>query len=233
MRPKLAERAEARRLREVDGMPLKRIARRLGVSVNSVHRWTHDIELTPEQHKRNLRGPRGPHSPEHIAARVEAWKRKSRDKRVGYQQEGRVRAGEGDAQHLGGCLLYWAEGSKSRYQVKFSNSDPAMVAYFRRFVTDVFGLSDEAFRVRLHVYLGNGLPIEEIENHWLDGLELPRACLRKHSINPLPTSSSGRKKNKLPYGVCTLSVCRSIRVVQHIYGAIQEYGGFEEPRWLD
>ena len=22
-------------------------------------------------------------------------------------------------------------------------------------------------------------------------------------------------------------------LVQHIYGAIQEYGGFEEPRWLD
>jgi hypothetical protein len=23
------------------------------------------------------------------------------------------------------------------------------------------------------------------------------------------------------------------RIVQHIYGAIQEYAGFEEPRWLD
>ena len=25
----------------------------------------------------------------------------------------------------------------------------------------------------------------------------------------------------------------STRVVQHIFGAIQEYGGFDEPRWLD
>jgi hypothetical protein len=25
----------------------------------------------------------------------------------------------------------------------------------------------------------------------------------------------------------------STAIVQHIYGAIQEYGGFDEPRWLD
>jgi hypothetical protein len=57
--------------------------------------------------------------------------------------------------------------------------------------------------------------------------------LRKHTLNHLPTSSSGGKKNKLPYGVCALRVLRSTRIVQHIYGAIQEYAGFEEPRWLD
>ncbi len=56
--------------------------------------------------------------------------------------------------------------------------------------------------------------------------------MRKHTLNHYPTSSSGRKRNKLPYGTCSLAVFDS-RIVQHIYGAIQEYGGFEEPRWLD
>jgi hypothetical protein len=56
--------------------------------------------------------------------------------------------------------------------------------------------------------------------------------LRKHAINHLPTSSSGQAKNKLPYGVCTLRVYDT-RLVQHIYGAIQEYAGFDEPSWLD
>jgi hypothetical protein len=55
--------------------------------------------------------------------------------------------------------------------------------------------------------------------------------LRKHTLNHMPTSSSGRARNKLPYGVCTVYV-HSTRVVQHIYGAIQEYGGFDEPAWL-
>lgn len=53
------------------------------------------------------------------------------------------------------------------------------------------------------------------------------------SLGAGPTSSSGRKRNKLPYGVCTLQVRRSTRLVQHIYGAIQEYAAFDEPAWLD
>jgi len=36
----------------------------------------------------------------------------------------------------------------------------------------------------------------------------------------------------LPYRVCALTVARSTPIVQHIFGAIQEYGGFEEPAWL-
>jgi hypothetical protein len=44
--------------------------------------------------------------------------------------------------------------------------------------------------------------------------------------------SSGQKKNTLPCGVATLKV-HDTRIAQHIFGAIQEYGGFDEPRWLD
>jgi hypothetical protein len=85
--------------------------------------------------------------------------------------------------------------------------------------------------MRLNVYTGNGRSVEEVEQYWLELLDLPATCLRKHTVNHLPTSSSGRARNKLPYGVCTL-VVHSTQVVQHVYGAIQEYGGFEEPAWL-
>ena len=50
-------------------------------------------------------------------------------------------------------------------------------------------------------------------------------------LNHRPTSSSGRAKNKRPYGVCALRV-HNTWMLQHIYGAIQEYGGFDEPAWL-
>lgn len=71
MKAKWIEREEARRLREA-GVPYKRIAKRLGVSVGSVHRWTRDIELTPEQRERNRSGPDGPQSPETVARRAAA-----------------------------------------------------------------------------------------------------------------------------------------------------------------
>jgi hypothetical protein len=93
-------------------------------------------------------------------------------------------------------------------------------------------IEPERVTLRLNVYTNNGLSIREIEDFWLTALELPRSCLRKHSLNHYPTSSSGKKKRKLPYGVCTLCLYDT-RVVQHVYGAIQEYGGFDEPRWLD
>jgi hypothetical protein len=138
----------------------------------------------------------------------------------------------GDPLHQAGCLLYWAEGSKDRNAVKFSNSDLYMVRLFRRFLTEALGVDQLAIRVSLNVYTTNDLSIREIEDYWLTGLELPRDCLRTHTLDHMPTSSSGRGHNKLPYGVCSLRV-HSTRAVQHIYGAIQEYAGFDEPAWLD
>lgn len=224
---------EARRLRAEEGLPYKRIAARVGVSVATAHAWTRDIELTPEQCERNLRGPSGPANPAAIAARAEAWVEVNRERRRGYQEGGRARAREGDPIHMAGCLLYWAEGSKGRNTLHFANSDLNMARFFCGFLRTALGVRSEDIRLRLNVYTDNGLPLREIEEHWLRGLSLPRACLRGHTLNHTPTSSSGRKKNKRPYGVCTIKVVRSTRLVQHIFGAIQEYGGFEEPRWLD
>ena len=130
-------------------------------------------------------------------------------------------------------MLYWAEGSKDRNSLIFANSDVEMIRFFWRFLRDFFSLGAEDVTVRINVYTGNGLSVEQIEDRWLARLGLPRGCLRKGIVNHLPTSSSGQRKNKLPYGVCTLRVKRSTPIVQHIYGAIQEYGGFDEPRWLD
>jgi DNA-binding transcriptional regulator YiaG len=229
---KLAEYEEARRLRRAEGTPLKRIAARLGVSVSTVHVWTRDIELTPEQEARNLTGPRGPRSPEAIAKFVRTWSGLNRERRRSYQQEGRRRARVGEALHEAGCMLYWAEGAKERNSVRFCNSDIQMVRFFKRFLSECFCVPGERFRLSLHVYLGNGLTLRQVEARWLRALDLSATCARKHFVNPLPTSSSGSKRAKLLYGVGTLCVYDT-RIVQHIYGAIQEYGGFEEPRWLD
>jgi Homeodomain-like domain-containing protein len=232
MRAKPRERARARELRG-RGEPYKRIAAELGVSVNSAYRWTRDIELSDEQRRRNQVGPRGPQNPLQIARRAAAWTRLHRERRNAYQEEGRRRARDGDPLHMAGCMLYWAEGSKKRNRLTFANSDVEMVRFFATFLKESLGVRPEDCRVRLNVYTNNGLPVKEIERHWLTALELPISCLRGHSLNHYPTSSSGKKRRKLPYGVCSLTVARSTRLIQHIYGAIQEYAGFEEPRWLD
>jgi hypothetical protein len=212
---------------------MKQIAARLGVSPSSVSLWTRDIELTPEQRQRNTHGVRGPSRPEHVAARAATWRRKNRERRRQYQKEGRIRAGERDPLHIAGCMLYWAEGTKKRNTLTLANSDSNMLGFFCVFLRESLGVQSDQITLRLNVYTGNGLPLKEIEDHWLRSLELPHTCLRGHTLNHTPTSSSGQKRNRLPYGVASIRVLRSTRLVQHIYGAIQEYAGFEEPRWLD
>jgi len=130
-------------------------------------------------------------------------------------------------------MLYWAEGAKERNMVTFANSDVAMMRFFVSFLRDCFGVDSSEFRLRLNVYTNNGMTLRQIEDYWLKALGLPRTALRGHSLNSYPTSSSGKKRKKLPYGVCFVTVAKSTHILQHIYGAIQEYAGFEEPRWLD
>jgi hypothetical protein len=49
----------------------------------------------------------------------------------------------------------------------------------------------------------------------------------------MPTRNTALKKrrNKLPYGTCSLRV-NDTRLVQGLYGAIQEYGGFDREEWV-
>jgi hypothetical protein len=225
------ERQNARELRAA-GMPYKRIAASLGVSPSSAYAWTSDIELTDEQKAANLRGPRGPLNPEDVRKRADAWSARCRRRRRTSQEEGRAAARRGDLLHIAGCMLYWAEGGKRRNGIQFTNSDPRMVAFFRTFLVGTLGIAPEDIHLSINVYTNNGMSIDEIERYWLVLLDLPKTSARGHMLNHMPTSSSGRAKNKLPHGVARLSVHQTEKV-QHIYGAIQEYAGFEEPAWLD
>ena len=218
------EKADARRLRSEFGMPMKQIAKLLNVSPSSVHSWTKDIAIEPEHEARNRAAGR--------RASGKVWAEKNRARRRQAQADGREHAHRDDRLHMAGCMLYWAEGAKDRNCLKLANSDPNMLRFFRRFLTESLGVRPDDLRFCLNVYLGNGLTIREIEDYWREVLDLPRSCIRGHSVNHFPTSTSGSKKNKLPYGVCSLSLGRT-DIVQHILGAIQEYADFEEPRWLD
>jgi hypothetical protein len=129
-------------------------------------------------------------------------------------------------------MLYWAEGSRRKNGVVFTNSDPAMVRYFADFLRSYYSVANEEFRVNCNRFADHVERQREIEQFWLDTLGVPRSCLRKSTVNVYSKHSQKKRKNKLPYG--TVRVCvHSTRIVQSIYGSIQEYGGFERPEWLD
>lgn len=129
-------------------------------------------------------------------------------------------------------MLYWAEGAKERNSVKLVKSDPQLVAAFAQFLRVHFDVEDASIRIRCNLFADHLEHQRAIEDFWLTKLALPASALRRSAVNVYSKHSQKKRSNKLPYGTCEIAV-HSTRIVQTIYGSIQEYGGFERPGWLD
>lgn len=127
-------------------------------------------------------------------------------------------------------MLYWAEGTKGRNALIFTNSDLGMMQLFVRFLRESLQVPHKAMSLRVIAFSNNGLTQTEIEDYWLKGLGFTSESLRKGRFNQPDRNSKG--VHILPYGTCHVRVSKT-EVVQHVYGAIQEYAGVDVPEWLD
>jgi hypothetical protein len=155
-----------------------------------------------------------------------------REARLMAQEDGRMRAQQRDELFSAGCMLYWAEGGRDRNHVDFTNSDPEMVRFFVRFLKTYWSLRDEDIRVTCNLFADHLDRQREIERFWLDIAVLPRESLRRSTVNVYSKYSKKKRQNRLPYGTCRVTVART-RVVQAIFGGIQELGGFTREAWLE
>lgn len=229
---KIEQKQECQKLRKEQGLSVKQIAKQVGVSQSSVSLWTRDIQLSEAQQKSlNSNNPllnRYLYRDKQANSIAKTW----RERRTEFQNIGKKKAQQKSWLHTVGCMLYWAEGSKDKNCIKFSNSDFSMMKLFLRFLREEMKVEEDQIIFTSNVHLNNNLTLEEIENHWLKELNLSSSSLRKSTVSRLPRMSSGKKKNKLPYGVGRITIC-STELVQHIFGAIQEYGNFKNDKWLD
>jgi predicted transcriptional regulator len=217
-------RDEARELRR-QGLSVGEIAKRTGASRSSVSLWVRDIELTNEQ-RAVLRDNQRKWAGQNLGAQVNRVK--AREARLKWQAEGRMRAKECHPLHMAGCMLYWAEGAKDRTKMYFVNSDANMLRMFMRFLREEMHVPDSEIVMYIHCHTTETQIIEQIQSYWLNTLNLPASCLRKTIYK---RGNPDVRHNILENGVCTIRVYR-VDLIQHIYGAIQEYGGFENPDWL-
>ena len=209
------------------GLAVREIAEIVGISRSSASIWVRDVALTPEQRKAlDDRGERG----RAVTRRLKA--ERARALRLGHQEEGRRLARERGEHYAAGCMLYWAEGDKCRNSVRISNADPEVLVFLSKFLRTHFGVADEKMLVACNLFADHLDRQREIERYWLDRLGVPPSSLRKSMVNVYSKYSKKTRKNRLPFGTCKLTV-HSTRIVQMIYGSIQEYGGFDRPEWLD
>jgi transcriptional regulator with XRE-family HTH domain len=208
----------ARKLRS-EGLSVREIERRLGVARSSVSVWVRDVPLTETQLEYLAHAPRPATTTRHRRLREQC------------QAQGRALANRGEPLHAIGCMLFWAEGAKEINKVHLTNSDPELLRLFTRFLRHYFDVPNERIRILCNLFTDHLADQWAVEQFWLDVLELPRSSLWRSVVNAYSRSSQRTRCGKLPYGTCRVTV-HDVRIAQHLYGAIQEYGGFERPEWL-
>jgi len=174
-RGKVQEQQEARVMRAA-GATLQDIATELGVSKSSVSLWVRDVEFTPSP--RRYGAQRRPH-PAH-----EAKLRQIQE----FNAEGVDRIGTFNEQAFlaAGVALYAGEGSKTEGEVRFANTDAAMVRFFCAWLRRFFVIDESSLRVR--VYLHQGLDLAAAESFWSEATAVPLTQFRRpYRAVPDPT----------------------------------------------
>jgi Homeodomain-like domain-containing protein len=177
--------AQARELR-AQGHDYAEIAAALGVAKSTVSAWVHDMpwpdRLSYEEcRQRSIEG----------SDRFWAAERPTREAR-----REAVRAAAADEIGslspreilIAGAIAYWCEGSKSkpyklRERVTFINSDPRLITFFLRFLTEAgVNVAQLRFRVQIH----EGADVATAERFWLDvsqadPAQFNRTTLKRHN----------------------------------------------------
>jgi len=182
------------------------IAQRLGVSKSSVSLWTKDVAFQPRMWKRPP-GRRGPN----------ALQRRKEAEIEALLAEGLARMATLSEREflVAGAALYAGEGSKTEGEVRFTNSDPRMVAFFCAWLRHFFEVDES--RLRLRLYLHEGLDLDAATAHWAKVTGVPR---EQHRAAHRPADDPTMRRTKHQFGCAAVGYCCS-RTHRAVMGLVQ------------
>jgi transposase-like protein len=203
-RGKLSEQEAARELR-ASGWRLSDIARQLDVSKSSVSLWVRDVDFGPAPRRPGRR--RGPN----------VLQRRKAAEIAALRHEGVARIGILSQQAFlaAGAALYAGEGSKRDGAVQFANSDARMVAFFCAWLRTFFVIAEP--RLRVSVYLHEGLDIDAARCHWSQVTGVPLSQFRR---GYRAVADGSIRTNKHPYG-CAYVIYNCTSTHRAIMGLIE------------
>jgi hypothetical protein len=158
---KYIERARARELR-AQAWTLNEIATELGVAKASVSTWVRDVDFVPRP--RNRGHPAGPFHPMRLRKEAEI----ARCKEEAEAWVGKLTQREHTMFVLG---LYAGEGNKTQGSVSMANTNPVYLKVFLTWLRATFEIDES--RLRLTLYLHDGLDLEAATAFWSTLLDIP------------------------------------------------------------
>ena len=99
---------------------------------------------------------------------------------------------------ISAVAAYWGEGDKlTKAQLRITNTDPNMLALFRKFLIEICGIPKEKIRGAIFIY--KDLDEDTCKKYWSTNTGITHF----HKTMVLP---SRHKTRRLSYGTCTLVV---------------------------
>jgi len=192
-RGKVEEQARARELR-AEGKVLADIATELGVSKSSVSVWVRDVDFTPS--KRRYGPQRRPNRLHDERLRQIEECHRAAVEMIGQLSE--------QAFLAAGAALYAGEGSKGDGKVLLANTDPEIVRFFCAWLRRFFVVDER--RLRVKVYLHQGLDLDAAERFWSHLTGIPR-CQFRAPYRAVPDPSIRNAKHET--GCVSVYYCSS------------------------
>jgi hypothetical protein len=117
-----------------------------------------------------------------------------------------------EAEYIAGLMLYLAEGAKrAKYDIQLANTDPDIIKFFARWLTDYLRISKETLHFQLHLY--EGMDIEKEENFWQNTLGTPKSQFYKTQIRPLRAGSFSYRES-FRHGTCQIRYNDGLRKME-------------------
>lgn len=204
------------------GSSIKDISRKLSVSSSTVSVWCRDIALT--ERAITLIAKNGN---ERAVAGLMAYSEKKRALRKINEQQ----SAAAGAKKLGalsnrdiyciGLGLYWGEGYKRGSQeFGFTNSDPAMVQFYLKWLEVTFSIKKADLILRVSVNESHKPRVDEIMKYWSKLVSIPETQFTKTSL----IKSRVKKLYRNPHehmGTLRIKVRKGTSLRREVLGAIR------------
>lgn len=219
-------RLEARELRK-NGIGIKTIAYKLGVSSSTVSLWCRDIVLNADQITELERRSRDPYYGRRLLYTQKQQAERKRKVKTLFE-EGRKEVGVLTKRELFviGIALYWAEGFKKDNLVGFSNSDPEMIILFVEWLNSC-GIPQNRLKFRLGLNESYRNSVGEIEQFWQKILKVDKSQFQKPFFQQVKWKKIYDNQNEY-HGVLRVRVSKSTDLLRKIHGWI---GGLRNAKY--
>ncbi|MFH1966481.1 MAG: hypothetical protein ABII95_01265 [Patescibacteria group bacterium] len=201
------------------GKSYNEISKILGAPKSTLSLWLRNIKMSPEIEKKFLDRTK------------KKWSKsitefnKKQGKIAKEKAEKRQQVAVKDIKRLSkrelllvGVALYWAEGSKGRWALQFTNSDPDMIMLMMKFFRNICEVPESKIKASAQIH-PNVTP-QKVVNYWSKISGISKKNFHKTYCRVSPSSKFKRPSNKLPYGTLRIEIC-NIEMVDKVKGWIR------------